>query len=68
MTFYLIGVEKAWVTWMRQGSLQIAIVLTAVIKARVMVPKPTLGSQEPRVRVLTEERNLFMFSRLRHSS
>lgn len=50
--FYLIGVGKAQLVWIRQGSLQVAIRITAVFRASVMVPKPTIGSQECSVKVL----------------
>lgn len=51
--FYLIGVGKAQLAWIRQSSLQIAITIAAVSRASVMVPKPTVASQEHSVEVLT---------------
>lgn len=47
--FYLIGVGKAQLVWIRQGSLQITITIAAVFRAIVMVPKPTLGSDSAEV-------------------
>lgn len=40
------GVGKAQLLWISQGSLWMAGVITAVLRALVMVPEPTTGSQE----------------------
>lgn len=62
--FYLICAEKTHVMWTRQCSLQIAIVIAAVFKAKVVAPKPAIGSQEPGVRVLCYGKIPFLLKRL----
>lgn len=61
--FYLICAEKTHVMCAGQCSLQIATVIAAVSKAKVVAPKSAIGSQEPSVRVLCYEKVPFLFEK-----